>query len=73
MGLKVNGKVITGNLNEPKNLGFNDLKDLENLKMKRYDFTIGILEKKGNTYMSLKGREVEDGTKYVDFELPVIF
>ncbi len=34
---------------------------------------IGRLEKNGKTYMSVKGREVEDGAKTVDFELPIIF
>jgi hypothetical protein len=41
--------------------------------MIQYKFTIGRLEKNGKTYMSLKGREVEDGAKTVDFELSVQF
>ena len=41
--------------------------------MKQYNFTLGRLEKNGKIYMSLKGREIEDGAKTVEFELPVVF
>lgn len=60
-------------LEEPKDLDANAMKDLNNLKMRQYKFTIGKLEKTGKTYMSLKGREIENGAKTIDFELPVQF
>ncbi len=60
-------------LEEPKDLDANALKDLNRLKMRQYKFTIGKLEKSGKTYMSLKGREIENGAKTIDFELPIQF
>ncbi|GGH16772.1 hypothetical protein GCM10007422_39690 [Pedobacter zeae] len=60
-------------LEEPKDVDANAMKDLNSLKMRQYKFTIGKLEKTGKTYMSLKGREIENGTKTIDFELPVQF
>ena len=73
IGLRSKWKGYTWKFEEPTNLDLDDLKDLSNLKMKQYKFTIGRLEKNGKTYMSLKGREVEDGEKTVEFELPVTF
>jgi hypothetical protein len=72
-GLRSKWKGYTWKFEEPNDLNLDDLKDLSNLKMKQYKFTIGRLEKNGKTYMSLKGREIEDGEKTVEFELPVIF
>ncbi|MBO9672823.1 MAG: hypothetical protein J7577_05240 [Sphingobacteriaceae bacterium] len=60
-------------LEEPKDLDTSTMKDLNNLKMRLYKFTIGKLEKSGKTYMNLKGREIENGAKTIDFELPVQF
>ena len=72
-GLKSRWKGYSWKFEVPKNLDIADLKDLSTLNMIQYKFTIGQLEKNGKTYMSLKGREVEDGAKTVDFELPVQF
>lgn len=72
-GLKSKWKGYSWRFEVPKNLDISDLKDLSTLSMIQYKFTIGRLEKNGKTYMSLKGREVEDGAKTVDFELPVQF
>jgi len=72
-GLKSKWKGYNWKFEDPKNLDISALKDLSTLKMIQYKFTIGRLEKNGKTYMSLKGREVEDGAKTVDFELPVQF
>ena len=72
-GLKSRWKGYSWKFEVPKNLDIADLKDLSTLNMIQYKFTIGRLEKNGKTYMSLKGREVEDGAKTVDFELPVQF
>ncbi|MFN8357581.1 MAG: hypothetical protein U0Y10_24195 [Spirosomataceae bacterium] len=72
-GLKSKWKGYSWKFEVPNNLDIADLKDLSTLNMIQYKFTIGRLEKNGKTYMSLKGREVEDGAKTVDFELPVQF
>ncbi len=72
-GLRSKWKGYSWRYEEPKNLDLDDIKDISKVKMKQYKFTIGRLEKNGKTYMSLKGREVEDGAKTVDFELPVVF
>lgn len=72
-GLKSKWTGYSWKFEDPKDLDISDLKDLITLKMIQYKFTIGRLEKNGKTYMSLKGREVEDGAKTVDFELPVQF
>lgn len=60
-------------LEEPKKFGANELKNLQNLKGRQYKLTVGRLEKNGKTYMSLKGREIENGEKKIDFELPLQF
>ena len=73
IGLRSKWKGYTWRFQEPSDLELNDLKDLSSLNMKQYKLTIGRLEKNGKTYMSLKGTEVEDGAKTVEFELPVIF
>jgi hypothetical protein len=72
-GLRSKWKGYTWIYEEPKDLELDDLKDLSNLQMKQYKLTVGRLEKNGKTYMSLKGREIEDGAKTVEFELPVMF
>jgi hypothetical protein len=72
-GLKSKWTGYSWKYEDPKNLDLSALKDLSSLKMKQYKFTIGRLEKNGKTYMSLKGTEVEDGAKTVEFELPVQF
>jgi hypothetical protein len=41
--------------------------------MKQYKLTIGKLDKNGKTYLSLKGREIENGARTVNFEIPVQF
>jgi len=41
--------------------------------MKQYKLILGKLEKTGKTYMSLKGREIENGARTVDFEIPVLW
>jgi len=72
-GLRSKWKGYTWRFEKPNNFNFDDLKDPGNFKMKQYKFTVGRLDKNGKTFMSLKGREIEDGAKVVDFELPVIF
>lgn len=72
-GLKSRWKGYIWRYEDPHELDFDDLKEVDNLNMKQYKFTIGRLEKNGKSYMSLKVRVVEAGEKTVDFELPVVF
>jgi hypothetical protein len=72
-GLKSKWKGYNWKLEEPKNFGPDDLKNLETVNVKSYTFTIGQLDRNGKTYMSLKGREIKNGEKTVEFELPVVF
>ncbi len=72
-GLRSKWKGYTWKYEEPDDFDLTDLEDLDNLRMKQYKFTLGRLEKNGKIYMSLKGREIEDGAKTVEFELPVVF
>lgn len=71
--LKSKWKGYSWVLEEPKDFQTNDLKNLENLKARQYKLTIGRLEKNGKTYLSLKGREIENGEQKVNFELPLQF
>jgi len=41
--------------------------------VKSYTFTIGKLETTGKTFIKLKGVEMNNGEKYVDFDAPIIF
>jgi hypothetical protein len=72
-GLKSKWNGYSWKFEEPKDLDINAFKDISSIQMIQYQFTIGRLEKNGKTYMSLKGREVEDGVKTVDFQLAVQF
>jgi hypothetical protein len=72
-GLKSRWTGYSWKFEEPKNFDIDALKDLSSLIMVQYKFTIGRLEKNGKTYMSLKGREVKEGAKTIDFEVPVQF
>jgi hypothetical protein len=72
-GLRSKWKGYIWKFEEPTALELDDLKDLNHLTMKQYEFTVGRLEKNAKTYMSLKSREVEDGVKTVELEVPVIF
>jgi hypothetical protein len=55
------------------NLDIDSIEDLSKVKLKEYELIIGRLEKNGKTYLSLSGKEIRNGTKPVDFELPVLF
>lgn len=72
-GLNSKWKGYTWKLKEPKDLDLNALKDLQTLKVKEYKFTIGQLEKNGKRFMLIKGQEIINGERQVDFELPLIF
>ena len=41
--------------------------------IKRYQITIGKLLKPGKTFIHIKGFEMINGEKYIDFEAPIIF
>ena len=60
-------------LETTKNIDLGALKDLPNLHIKKYEFTIGKLEKTGKTFMSVKCHEVENGVAVINVEIPLIF
>ena len=43
------------------------------MNIKKYEFRIGRLEKNEKTYLSIKGLEIENGVKLVEFDLPILF
>jgi len=72
-GLRTRWKGYIWKFEEPGNVTVENMKDLGNLKLKEYEFTVGRLEKNDKTYMRFKAREVEDGAKTVEFEIPISF
>ncbi|MEP6677077.1 MAG: hypothetical protein ABJA78_18080 [Ferruginibacter sp.] len=58
---------------EPQKLDINDYKDLSNLNKKDYTVTIGKLEKTNQTFLHFEAREVVNGQKTVQIDLPVVF
>ena len=72
-GLKSKWKGYNWDLETPKNVSPDQLKDLENLNAKLYKLTIGRLEKNGKTLLQIKGKEFENGKMKVAFDIPLIF
>ena len=72
-GLRSKWKGYIWKFDDPKNMGVAEWKDLSKVKTKNYELTIGRLEKNGKSFMNLKGREIVNGVKTVEFELPIIF
>jgi hypothetical protein len=58
---------------EPKGFDIDDFKDLNTLTVKQYKFTLGKLDNNGKTIMIIKGKEIKNGEKLVDFEIPISF
>lgn len=50
-----------------------EISDYQDLQMKLYKVTIGQLETTGKTYIEIKGSEVENGQRTVNFQIPLIF
>jgi len=72
-GLKSEWRGYIWNFESSGSIGVGDFKDVSTLNLVQYKLTVGRLEKNGRTYISLKGKEVKDGIKTIDFELPVQF
>jgi len=50
----------------------NELKNLSSLEIVQYKFTIGFLKRTGKVYVQIKGREMANGVKTVDYEFPLV-
>ena len=46
---------------------------IEEQNIKFYQFTKGILEKTGKIFMQIKGSEIREGFREVNFDLPIVF
>ena len=71
--LKSKWKGYIWRFEDPKDVNMDALKDLSGLNLKRYQVTIGRLEKNHKTVMTIKGTEVLNGVKKVNFEIPILF
>jgi hypothetical protein len=71
--LKSKWKGYSWKYEEPGNHDINAFKNKERMNVKKYEFRIGRLEKNEKTYLSIKGLEIENGVKKVEFDLPIIF
>jgi hypothetical protein len=71
--LKSKWKGYSWKYEELGNLNINALKNIERMNVKKYEFRIGRLEKNDKTFLSIKGLEIENGVKKVEFDLPIIF
>lgn len=71
--LKSKWKGYSWKYEEPGDHDINALKNLERMNIKKYEFRIGRLEKNEKTYLSIKGLEIENGAKLVEFDLPILF
>lgn len=72
-GFKSKWKGYKWRFEEPGNLNTDATKDLDKLKAKIYKLSVGRLEKNGRSILNLKGTEIEDGEKTVEFELTLEF
>lgn len=49
------------------------MKDLSNLTLIQYQFTVGRLQRTGQRLISIKAKEIRDGVKTLNLEMPVLF
>jgi hypothetical protein len=63
----------TWTYNYPENFEFLSSEYMKTGLVKSYTFTIGRLETTGKTFIKIKGVEMNNGEKYVDFDAPIIF
>ncbi|OJJ20333.1 hypothetical protein BKI52_17880 [marine bacterium AO1-C] len=57
----------------PADLNLDMLKDLTNLSYKYYKCSIGRLERNGKTFFKIRGQEINDGVKEINFEVVLMF
>lgn len=72
-GFKSPWKGYQWKLEEPKDFNPQNVKDIKNLKAKQYKFTIGKIEKNSKVYMNIEGKEIENGIKKENFNIPLFF
>tara|TARA_R110002050_G_scaffold300483_1_gene470113 strand:- start:151 stop:864 length:714 start_codon:yes stop_codon:yes gene_type:complete len=56
----------------PKDMDMSALKDIQSLEVEQYKFTIGFIKRTGKVYVQIKGREMANGFKMVDYEFPLV-
>lgn len=56
----------------PKDMDMSALKDIQSLEVEQYKFTVGFLKRTGRAYVQIKGREMANGFKTVDYEFPLV-
>lgn len=71
--LKSKWKGYNWRMEEPTDLDFENIKNLQTVDIKQYKFTLGQLEKNNKTWLYLKGREFNNGEYQVNFEISVVF
>jgi hypothetical protein len=57
----------------PANFSNQMNKSDENLQIKSYKLTLGLIEKTGKQFLQIKGNEMNNGKRVVTFDLPIIF
>ena len=57
---------------KPKNVEISALKNVQNIEFQQYKFTIGFLKRTGKVYIQIKGREIMNGFKTIDYEFPLV-
>jgi len=72
-GLKSKWKGYEWKFEQSNNQNINSAIDLFSLVNKEYELSVGRLDKSGKTILWIKCRELSNGTRSVDFELPLIF
>lgn len=56
---------------EPKDIKMPTSETIHDFSSKFYKVTVGTLDKCNKTFMIIKGQEVQNGQKLVDFEIPI--
>jgi hypothetical protein len=64
-------KGFTWEFIDPKDIEMPTSETIHNVSIKRYKLTLGTLDKTNKTFMTIKGQELKDGQKLVDFEIPI--
>jgi hypothetical protein len=56
----------------PEDMEMSSLKNIQNLEVQQYKFTVGFLKQTGKVYVQIKGREMANGFKTVDYVFPLV-
>ena len=71
-GLKSEWAGYTWVYENPADLDISALTQLQSLELQQYKCTIGYLERYGQTYLQIKGREMANGVFTLDYEFPLL-